>query len=87
MECKRIIEATFQSFDKEMDPETHAAYEAHLERCPPCHKRSQIVISYLLVFRRSNACRCSAPKALHERVRELLRRHSSSDSSSASPSS
>ena len=86
MECKRIIEATFQSLDNEMDPETHADFEAHLERCPPCSERSRIVISYLLMFRRSDACRCAAPRDLHERVRELLRRHCSGPPSTSQSS-
>lgn len=73
MECKRIIDATFLCLDNEMEPRARQEYEAHLRVCAACNQRRAIIVACLEAIRRSPACRCQAPRALEERIRQCLK--------------
>ncbi len=73
MECKRIIDATFLCLDNEMDAEARRDYEAHLRVCTACSQRRSIIVTCMELIRRSPACRCQAPRALEDRIRQCLK--------------
>ena len=73
MDCESVVRALWDFIDAELDDETVAQMEAHLDACGHCKSHAdfeQRLVDELSGLRRE----CSDPVALRARVEEALNR-------------
>lgn len=71
MDCERIIQAIYLSFDDEMEVGGREDFESHLEKCSPCARRRRFTGKFLVMIRRRTV-RKKAPLELRRRILEAL---------------
>ena len=71
MDCERIQEAIYLSFDNEIDAASRERLESHLASCSPCARRRNFTGNFLILLRR-RVVRLAAPPELRRRILQSL---------------
>jgi mycothiol system anti-sigma-R factor len=67
MNCKRVEETMFLVTDNELDEDVLVVFRRHLELCPHCARRFEVVSRFLALVR-ERCCRRAAPDRLRIRI-------------------
>lgn len=70
--CEEVVERLFDYLDHEMDSDTSAEIERHLERCHDCFSRAEF--ERRLRERVARSGQQEAPERLRRRIREMIGR-------------
>ena len=70
--CENVVERLFDYLDREVDSDTIAEIEQHLERCHDCFNRAEF--ERKLRERIARSAQQKAPERLRRRIREIIDR-------------
>lgn len=70
--CAEVVERLFDYMDRELDSQTQAEIERHLERCHDCFSRAEF--ERRLRERVARSGQQPAPERLRRRIRDMLER-------------
>lgn len=70
--CEEVVERLFDYLDNEVDTDTSAEIERHLERCHDCFSRAEFERKLREQVTRSG--KQEAPERLRLRIRDMIRR-------------
>lgn len=70
IDCEEVIEQLLTFLDRELDSETSARIDAHLQRCRDCFTRAEFETR--LRARVHEAAETKAPETLRQRIRGLI---------------
>lgn len=70
--CEEVVERLFDYLDHEVDTDTSAEIERHLERCHDCFSRAEFERKLREQVTRSG--KQEAPERLRLRIRDMIRR-------------
>ncbi|MBN1590024.1 MAG: zf-HC2 domain-containing protein [Pirellulales bacterium] len=73
MRCEDLFTALVEYVDGQIDPETAAAIERHLEECPVCRLVVDNIRKTIFVYSADSTC--DMPETFHEHLDGLLRDH------------
>ncbi|HBZ70671.1 MAG TPA: mycothiol system anti-sigma-R factor [Deltaproteobacteria bacterium] len=71
MNCTEAVEKLWQYLDRELDSDTVAEIERHLQECRDCFSKAEFERHLRLILRRSCGCE-QAPPELRARLHRLL---------------
>jgi mycothiol system anti-sigma-R factor len=70
--CEEVVERLFPYLDKELDDETSAEVDRHLEACRGCYTRAEF--EKRLKAKIAETGQTEAPESLRRRVKDLIDR-------------
>lgn len=70
IDCEEVIEHLLAFLDREVDGDTRARIDAHLQRCRDCFTRAEFERRLRARVRQTTEVR--APERLHRRIGELI---------------